>query len=46
MADLYMSLNETGSATSVQVDSEWVDICVENIFSMKEPEYFAFPDEY
>lgn len=39
-----MPPNEAGSAPSVQVDSEWLEICVENRYCVKGPEYFAFLD--
>lgn len=46
LAELYMPPREPDSATVVQVDGGWADICRGNKFLIKGPEYFAFPDEY
>lgn len=46
LANLYRPPNEEDSGASVKVDSEWLDICVENKFCVKGPEYFAFSDWY
>ena len=46
LADLYMPPNEVGSAASVQSNSDWIEICMENRFLTKGSIYFAFPDGY
>lgn len=46
LADLYMPPNEAGSAASVQVDLDWMEICKENRLCMKGLKYYAFPDGY
>lgn len=44
--DLHMPPNEADNTTSVQVDSDWIEICLENIFCTKGSKFFAFRAGY